>query len=348
MNDSALSEVIARFRTSAALRSKASIGLVTEIFGKTDWVHGPGDDAAVVECGEEHILVAGEAIWPPLVEADPFGAGVASVVANVNDVAAMGGRGLALVDHVVAREEAARKVLEGIRFAAGIYRLPVVGGHLTIWDGTPSVSASIVGRAVRPLSSINVAPGQECLLAFCLQGKMRKDFPIFSSIRDRGAELAGDIGLLPGLAEAGLLTGAKDVSMAGTLGSMAMLLEPSGCGALVDLAAVPRPHRVSLASWMSVFPTYGFLLTAPEAAVAAVRAKFRARGLACERIGSVDDTGRLRVHLAGEESELFDLSTQTVTGLTASGPESEAGWPSSDGDGPGTARDPLPDASPGT
>lgn len=347
MNDSTLSDVVARFRSSAALRGKASIGLVSEVFGGTDWVHGPGDDTAVVESGDQHLLLAGEAIWPPLIQADPFGAGVAAVVANVNDVAAMGGRRLALVDHVVAEEAVARKVLEGIRFAAGIYRLPVVGGHLTIWDGTPSVSASVLGRAVRPLSSKNVAAGQEILAAFCLQGRMRDDLPFFSSIRERGAELAADIALLADLAETGLVAAAKDVSMAGTLGSLAMLLEPSGCGAIVDLEKVPGPDGIPLAEWVSVFPTYGFLLTTPAADVAAVRAAFHTRGLACERIGTVDGGGRLRVRLVAEVAELLDFSTQSITGLNA-GEAPEAGSPSSDGGGPGTRPGPPPGATRGT
>jgi selenophosphate synthetase-related protein len=347
MDDSKLSDVVARFRSSAALRGKASIGLVSEVFGGTDWVHGPGDDTAVVESGDQHLLLAGEAIWPPLIQADPFGAGVAAVVANVNDLAAMGGRGLALVDHIVADEAVARKVLEGIRFAAGIYRLPVVGGHLTVWDGTPSVSASVLGRAVRPLSSKNVAPGHEILVAFCLQGRMRHDFPFFSSIRERGPELAGDIALLAELAEAGLVVAAKDVSMAGLLGSLAMLLEPSGCGALVDLEQVPGPDGISLAEWIAVFPTYGFLLTTPKTDVAAVRAAFHPRRLACERIGTVDGSGRLRVRLAGGEAELLDLSTRAVTGLNA-GAAAEAGSPSSDEGGPGTRPGPPPDAIRGT
>lgn len=333
MQNSALGEVAANFRDSAALRGKASIGLVSEVFGATDWLHGPGDDTAVVGCGDEKILVAGEAIWPPFVSADPYGAGVASVVANVNDVAAMGGRGLALVDHVVATEDVARRVLEGIRFAAAIYRLPVVGGHLTIWGGTPSVSASIVGRVQRPLSSNNVAPGQVVLAAFCLQGTVRDDFPFLSSIRERSNELAGDIELLARLADAGLVVAAKDVSMAGTLGSLAMLLEPSRCGVRVDLERIPRPEGASLGLWTTVFPTFGFLLTAAAVDAPAVRAAFVGRGLACEQVGITDGSGVLAVRLGEEESELLDLNTRTVTGLNSPAPAGSAGSPSSGGDG---------------
>ncbi|MEX0790064.1 MAG: AIR synthase related protein [Actinomycetota bacterium] len=332
MNDS-LSNVAAGFRNSAALRSKASISLVTQVFGAGDWVHGPGDDTAVVESGGQNLLISGEAMWPPFVQADPFGAGVGSVVANVNDVAAMGGRGLALVDHVVASEELARRVLEGIRFAAGIYRLPVVGGHLTVWDGTPSVSASIVGRADRPLLSTAVAAGDECLVAYCLHGVAREDFPFFSSIRQRGNELAGDVEVIAGLAEAGLIAAAKDVSMAGTLGSLAMLLEPSGCGVVVDLEQIPLPEGVALDRWVAVFPTYGFLMTTSTENVEKVRAAFHGRGLVCERIGTVDGSGRLCVRLAGEQAELLDLNTQTVTGLNAPAPAGRAESPSSDAGG---------------
>lgn len=329
MNDS-LSRVAAAFQASAAVRGKASIGLVSEVFGSADWVHGPGDDTAVVRCGNELILVAGEAIWPPFVEADPFGAGIASVVANVNDVAAMGGSALALVDQVVATEDVARRVLEGIRFAAGIYGLPVVGGHLTVWGGTPSVSASIVGRAVQILSSTSVAAGQECLAAFCLQGTIRADFSFLSSIKDRGAELAGDVGLLAELAASGLAVAAKDVSMAGTLGSLAMMLEPTRCGAVVDLDRIPKPPGVALDRWVSVFPTYGFLLTAAKENVDAVRGQFHRRGLACERIGTIDGSGLLRARLEGEEAELLNLNTKSVTGLNAPDPAATAGSPSSD------------------
>ena len=294
--------------------------MLSEIFGSTDWLSGPGDDAAIVECGDEYILVGGEAIWPPLVEADPFAAGVASVVANVNDVAAMGGRCLALVDHVVASQEVAREVLEGIHFAAGLYRVVVAGGHLTIWDGAASVSASIVGRALRPLSATNVAPGQALLLACCLTGTMRDDFPFFSSIRDRAGSLAEDVEMLPSLAEAGLGVAAKDVSMAGILGSLAMLLEPTRCGVEVDLAAIPKPDDVPLDTWMFTFPTFAFLITAPVRDSAALCAMFRDRDLSCEHIGTIDSTGRLRVRLGHQSAQLLDLNTEAVTGLTRRDP----------------------------
>lgn len=311
-----LGAIVRGFREHPGFLAKRSLRLVTEVLGPTDWVRGPGDDAAVVAEGAgASILAAGEAMWPPFVEADPFGAGVAAVVANVNDVAAMGGRSLALVNTVVGPEPLARRVLEGIRAASDSYGVPVVGGHLTIRDGPAAVSAFVVGRARRVLLSRNVGPGQALLLACCLEGHMREDFPFFSSVRERGSRLAEDIGVLPRVAQAGHCVAAKDVSMAGLLGSLAMLLEPTRSGAIVDLDRLPRPPGVSLAAWTAAFPLFAFLLCAPPSRAPECRAAFLDRGLACKVVGAIDESGHLRARLGREEALLLDLSRDGVTRL---------------------------------
>lgn len=313
---SELDEVARRFRDNAALRAKASIGVVSDVLGPTDWLSGPGDDAAALPAGGDgYLLAAGEAMWPPFVEADPFGAGVGAVVANVNDVAAMGGRPLGLVDTIVGPEEIAREVLAGMRHASGLYGVPVVGGHLTVRDGPASVSAFVLGRAEVPLASRNAAPGLELLVAVALEGEMHERFPYFSALASRGEALAGDLDLLPRAAERGWCLAAKDVSMAGLLGSLAMLLEPTGSGATVDLDRLPRPDGVPLPAWTEVFPSFGFLLCAIPGHADACIASFHQRGLACDRVGVLDGTGELRVGTGGRELVLLDVRDQAVTGL---------------------------------
>lgn len=320
MPASELDEVVRRFRDHPGRLAKASLKLVTDVLGPTDWVQGPGDDAATIARDGGYLLAAGEAIWPPFVEADPFGAGVAAVVANVNDVAAMGGRALALVDTIVGPEALARRALEGMGFASERYRVPVVGGHLTVRDGPPAVSAFVVGEATALLSSRNAASGQVLLLACSLEGTMRGDFPFFSSLAEREARLAGDVEVLPRLAESGACVAAKDVSMAGLLGSLAMLLEPTGAGVSVDLERLPRPPDVSLAEWTGIFPSHGFLLCASGGRARECAASFHSQGLACEEIGVLDGSGVLRVHLRGQESVLLDLAREGVTRLDGGGP----------------------------
>src|SRR6201997_3937739 len=140
-------------RDHPGVTAKAEIGLVGDVFQSTDWLAGPGDDGAVVTDAGRSLVVGGEAILPSFVAADPYGAGVAAVTTNLNDLAAMGAWPLALVDTVTGPRPVIRSVLEGMRWAAGLYDVPVVGGHLTMTAGPPSLSAFGLVRADRPLSA---------------------------------------------------------------------------------------------------------------------------------------------------------------------------------------------------
>src|ERR1700744_6206202 len=168
-------------RTHPGVTAKAEIGLVSDVFQSTDWLAGPGDDGAVVTDRGGSLVGGGEAILPSFVAADPYGAGVAAVTTNLNDLAAMGAWPLALVDTVTGPREVIKQVLEGMRWASGLYQVPVVGGHLTVTDGPPGLSAFGLGRADRPLASRAAEPGQSLVVACCPDGQMRADFPFFPS-----------------------------------------------------------------------------------------------------------------------------------------------------------------------
>jgi len=310
-----LEALAATVRQLPGVLAKADIGLVAEVFGRGDWYAGPGDDGAVLPAGEGQVVVGGEAILPAFVAADPYGAGVAAVLANVNDLAAMGARPVALLDTVVASQDVAREVLRGMHWAAGVYDVPVVGGHLTRTAGPPSLSAFGVGRADRVLSATHAAPGQVLVLGCCLEGRMREDFLFFPSFDERGSRLAGDVRLLADLATSGAVVAAKDVSMAGLVGSLAMLLEPHRLGVAVDLDVLPVPPGVPLDDWLGCFPCLAFLLTCPADRVPDCLGAFRDRGLTAEPLGVLDDSGKVRLSEGGREVVVFDLQERGITRL---------------------------------
>ena len=313
-----LTGLIHRVRTHPGVAAKAEIGLVSDVFGSTDWLAGPGDDGAVVPAAGTSLVVGGEAILPAFVAADPHGAGIAAVITNVNDLAAMGAWPLALVDTATGPRPVIEQVLEGMHWASRLYQIPVVGGHLTITAGPPALSAFGLGRADRPLAARAAEPGQSLVVACCVEGRMRTDFPFFPSFDERGELLAGDVRLLAEGARDGWLTAAKDVSMAGLVGSLAMLLECNRLGVTLDLDALPVPAEVSVEQWLCCFPCFAFLLCVPVGEEARCLRAFGTRGLAASVTGTLDDTGLLRLRQAGQVATAFDLGSESVTNLTRS------------------------------
>lgn len=319
----ALEELAEHLRSSPALRAKAEIALVGEVLGGGSWVHGPGDDGAVVEIRgagaagtqDTRVVACGEALLPAFVAGDPYGAGIAAVLTNVNDLAAMGARPLGVVDTIVGSADVAREVLRGMRQASEWYDVPLIGGHLTVHDGAPALSAFGIGQVERALSMTNVAVGQSLIVAAGTAGRMRADFPFFASFAERASRLAGDVRILAAVAESGDCVAAKDVSMAGLVGSLAMLLEWSELGVTIDLEAIPRPPDVGLREWLTCFPAYAFLLCCPPGRETACMSAFAHRGLEAAVVGEIDGSGLLAMRCKDLRATVVDVRVTAITGL---------------------------------
>ena len=309
-----LDRLVAAVRNHPGLLAKRAIGAIRDATAEPDALSGPGDDGAVVEMPDGgSLIVCGEAIHPPFVASDPHGAGMAAVLANVNDLAAMGAVPTAIVNTVVAPAAVAAECLRGMAEAAALYEVPVVGGHLGEHDGEPALSAFALGSADRVLSATHARPGQELVFACCLDGRMRADFPFFTTLGQQGPRLAADVRLLAEAARTGLASAAKDVSMAGVIGSLAMLLEPGRLGADIDLEALPAPPGVDLDRWLVCFPTYAFWLATDRPG--ACTDLFRSAGLAAAVAGTLTATGVLSLHHRGGARSVIDLNQEPVTGL---------------------------------
>lgn len=275
-----------------------------------------GDDCAAIRSpdGDGYLLFAIEGLVADFVAAMPWFAGYSGVMVNVSDIYAMGGRPLAVVDALwTDGVDAARDVLAGMAAASVAYGVPVVGGHSNARSGAPQLAVAILGRARRLLSSFNARPGDRLLMAVDLRGRYEDPFPFWNASVGAPAErLRGDLELLPQLAESGLADAAKDISMAGVLGTALMLLECSEVGARIDLDAIPRPEHVTsdtdFERWLSAFPSFGFLLSVREEHADAVIERFRARSLACAAVGTVDASREVRVASGGESAQLWDFA----------------------------------------
>jgi AIR synthase-related protein len=321
---SALGQLVAELQAAAGLAHKRDIAAVTAALdvGAQSPVR-VGDDCAALPDGDGWLLLAGEGFLNRFVAADPWFAGYCGVMVNLSDVAAMGGRPQAIVDILWAENGAqAAPVLAGLKAAAEAYGVPIVGGHCNLRSAAAGFGAAVLGRARRLITSFDARPGDRLVFAVDLRGGFRDPDPYWdASTNAPPGRLRADLEILPGLAEAGLVRAGKDVSMAGFVGTTLMLLESSGVGARLEVAAIPRPPGVPLGRWLTAFPSFGFVVAVTPKHVAATLAGFARRGIAAAVAGEVTAERELRLTLDGEEALFWNLAETPLTGCGPQQPE---------------------------
>jgi putative N-acetyltransferase (TIGR04045 family) len=267
-----------------------------------------GDDGAPVPGTD--MVAACDAILPAMVERDPEWAGWCSVLVNLNDLAAMGARPVGLLDAVGGTDAGSvGRVLRGMRAAAEAYGVPVLGGHTTV-DVPASLAVTALGTTSRPVPAGGGRVGHEVRLTVDLDGGWRPGYTgrqFDTTSRRRPEELRAMVGAI-GPDAAYRPAAAKDVSMAGLVGTLGMLAEASGTGAVLDVAAVPRPDGVGVADWFTCFP--GFALLTTDEPGAPLPAAGPAVGQACGEL--VEGAG---VMLRWPDGATTTAVTDTVTGL---------------------------------
>ena len=312
-----LERLAATLRAGRGLAAKEDIGLAAARLGLSGASAVPaGDDCAAIPDGDGYLLLAIEGFINEFVAGDPWFAGWCGVMVNIADVAAMGGRPLAIVDALWADGEGtATPVLAGLRAASERYGVPVVGGHTNMRTDRGQLAVAILGRASRLLTSFDARPGERLIAAIDLRGRYREPFSNWEAATDApAARLRGDLDVLPAIAEAGLSRAAKDISQGGVVGTAAMLAECSGVGLAIDVRAVPRPEGVAPERWLASFPSYGFLLSVAPHHADEVVARFARRSIAAADIGAVTAGRRVTISDGEATATIWDFAEKPLLG----------------------------------
>ena len=320
-----LSEVVINTRQYLGLLRKKPI---REVYEKLilHGVPGPqlpnyGDDAAVIPFKDEYLLLAADGMMTKLLKNEPYAAGKASVMVTVNDIYSMGGRPLSMVNVLASGDEAHRsKVIDGIKNGCEKLNVPMVGGHLhpDAPSDTPSLSVAILGHAVKLLRSHQAEPGDDLIFAADLSGQVGCA-SVTSWDANSGKtkeELLFRLETLPLIAEQEWACACKDVSNAGLLGTLSIMMENSGTGALIDLGAIPCPAPLDLSQWLISFQSFGFILSAKPEFSNNIIGLFNERNIDAAVIGKVLDGNTVTVACGPESRMLFDFEHDQITGIT--------------------------------
>jgi len=315
-----LPRLLAALRDSSGIAHKFDIQRVAHAL-QASWqpnnAHPNGDDCAVLDEAQGYSLLAMEGFINRFVEYDPWFAGWCGVMVNLSDIAAMGGRPQAIVNAIwSADDDKAQQLLSGMAAASRAYQVPIVGGHTNLRSEQQQLAVAVLGKANRVLSSFNARSGLALIAAIDLRGRWRQPgFNWDAATAAEPARLRQAIDILPMLADGGLAVAAKDISQAGLLGTLVMMLESGQSGADIDLHAIPKPEACHWLEWLQAFPSFGYLLAVEQQYVPSVLNAFHSCDIAAALIGQLNDSKKLYVTQHQERDCFWDLNDRPLTGM---------------------------------
>ena len=318
-------------RNFEGVKRKRAINDIVNRFGDADRVgsrtiEGFGEDAAVLEVDNDNfVLLAVDGIWGKLLNVDPWWAGYCAVLVNVNDIAAMGGTPLAMVNLTSTQEKGICAELgQGMADGVRKFGVPMVGGHLHPDTNYDALDVAIMGTVKRDcvIFSSGAKPGDKVLVAIDLDGRIYPSYNLAwdNTTRRTVAEIKKQLDTMVEIGEKKLATAGKDISNPGTLGTFGMLLESSGAGAIVELDKIPRPDvDIPFEQWLKMYPGTGFVLTVEndDNAAECIRI-FEDAGVATSIVGEVDASKKLKITNGTETATVFDLNREMITGIKGS------------------------------
>ncbi|MGD8443065.1 MAG: AIR synthase related protein [Desulfobacterales bacterium] len=323
MQDS-LKTIIETVRNYQGLVRKRPIKEIYEKLGMTaqygNQLPNYGEDTAVIPWREGYLLLAADGMMTQLLVNEPYAAGKASVMVTVNDIYAMGGKPIGMVNVMASGDDEQRaKIVDGIANGCRKLMVPMLGGHVhpDAAVDCPALSVAILGQAENLLRSHLAQSGDELILAVDLSGQAGCH-TVLSWDANSGKtaeELLFRLAALPMIANRKLCQAAKDISNAGILGTIAIMLENSAKGGLIDLERIPRPDGLALKDWLLSFQSFGFILSVNPQCTSSVLDVFAEHRVTAAVIGKVVEEPVVRVKNGAESGVLFDFNHEIITGI---------------------------------
>jgi selenophosphate synthetase-related protein len=315
-----LDNIVASIKSHRGLQRKADIGLLSDIIAKNggDVIAARGEDGAVLSVDGRSIVFAADGIMEELADSNPEWAGYCSVLVNVHDVLAMGGRPVAAVNVISAKDERTiSAIVRGMKCACEKFDVKMVGGHLHPKASHNSISVAMMGivRSGKPVLSTTARRGDSVIIICDCRGEFTPGIPYSWDCTSKRTkrEIAETVD--KAISALSNFTSAKDISNPGMIGTLAMLLEASKVGAEVSVDDIALPSGTDLIQWLTAYQGFGFIGTAQEKALRKIASVLEGTGLSVSIIGKITKKRELRVKLGSAERVVFDFTKESITGL---------------------------------
>ena len=326
-----LDDLVSDLKGYPGITRKKAISSVINFFPKVSSskvLASYGEDAAVLEHNGEALLLAADGIMQPLMKANPFFAGYYSVLVNLNDISAMGGVPLAMLDVLSVKDEkVCNNVMRGMETAVKKFGVPIVGGHTHPDCSYNAIDVAILGTAKldEVVYSHTAQAGDDIIMAMDLEGFYPEGLTYAwdTTSRKDSTMARRQMLIMNKIAKKKMLRSGKDISNPGSLGTLGMLLETSGKGALVNINKIPTPKGVDFSQWLKSYQGAGFVITCAPKYSDRVIDQFDTVGITGAVVGDVDGTNVFKLTDGEDMETFFDLNNESITGCK---PNSTVGW----------------------
>ena len=256
-----------------------------------------GEDSAAVIENDKYILVTTDRIKMKFIENFPFGAGFSSILVSVDDIYACGGIPIAASLIMSVKDvDTCRTLLEGICKASNMFQVPIIRGHTNPYGTCYELSSTMIGEIKKDeyISAGNAQIGDRIILAVDFEGRVAKASKLYfdTTTFKSSEEVLRKRRSMNVIAKKKLVNSSKDISNGGIFGSLLQLIKYSNVGANVNINAIKLPPVLKekdydLETYLQMYLTTSFVLTAPEENCKLVVKEFKNHGLEACVIGKI-------------------------------------------------------------
>jgi len=272
-----------------------------------------GEDAATIKNDDKYILVTTDRIKTTFIENFPFGAGFSSILVSVDDIYACGGIPLAASIIISVKEpNICKELLEGICEGSQKFKVPVIRGHTNVHGKYYELSSTMIGEINKEdyISAGNAQVGDNIILAVDFDGKTGKASKLYydTTTFKSSEEVLRKRKAMNMIAQKHIANASKDISNGGIFGTLIQMINYSNVGADVNITKIKIPPKLidkgyDLETYIQMYLTTSFILTAPEVNCKEIVETFQEYGLNANIIGNIiKDPNLLRINNGKEES----------------------------------------------
>ena len=325
INEIPLSEIISSIKRFDGIIRKKELNIIKNIFifpYNEKYITSFDDDAATINIGiDDYLLFATDGIWDKLIDKSPWWAGYAAVLSNINDIYAMGGDPIAMVDVLSSNNKKdIIDICKGIKFCSDLFNVPIVGGHTHPDSKSNSISISIIGKVNKnSLIRSDTAKSNEIIIeAIDLNGKRgpNSKYSWISTINKTKEYINKLYSSIKIIGNKKLVNSGKDISNPGIIGTIAMLCEASNIGALIDINKILVPDKltssIDFIEWLQTHPSSGFIFTTSMDKSNECIKILKESGFSTSIIGITNNTKIINIKNNKETKELFNFNKELV------------------------------------